>query len=66
MNREKRPGPTGETITMEGREGLEKLLGVGLGLDANMAVDTSFHGGILFKELDKPYELPQDSKLHKV
>ena len=51
---------------MEGREGLEKLLGVGLGLNANMAIDILFHGGILFKELGKSYELPQDSKLHKV
>ncbi len=51
---------------MKGRERLEKLLGVKLGLDTNIAIDTSFHGGILFKELGKPYELPQDSKLHKV
>ena len=57
MNREKRPRPTKETITMKEREGLEKLLGVRFGLDVNMVVDTSFHGGILFKELGKPYEL---------
>ncbi len=42
---------------MKEREGLEKLLGVRFGLDVNMVVDTSFHGGILFKELGKPYEL---------
>jgi len=51
---------------MEGRERLKKLLRVKLNLNTNMVINTSFHGGILFKELGKSYKLPQDSKLHKI